>query len=426
MSKVAPFRALTYNQEKIKSLADVVCPPYDIISPRQQDALLERHPQNYIHVLLRKDAPGEDKYQKAGEIFRQWRKEGILERQAEPALYFYSHEYWIKREKKVRFGFIALLRLEEKKSSVFGHEHTHTEPKEDRLRLLRQVKANLSPIFVVFADKKRLVPFLWDKHVKSKKPFIEVADDERSMHRLWKITDPVVLKKISDQMEQENMFIADGHHRYEVASTYRNEMKEHLEKIEGEEPFNYIMAYFTNIDPSGLTILPIHRLVKMPARPDMNAIVAQLNEHFFVEEIKDRTRFFFLLEKAGRSEHVIGMYNHKRHWLLRLKNVKVLDKMITDKPPEYRSLDVSILNSLVLRRILDLDVTEKGNVAFIPEKDELLTKADTDSSFIAFFLNPTKMEQIVAVALKGEKMPPKSTYFYPKVISGLVINPHED
>jgi uncharacterized protein (DUF1015 family) len=246
------------------------------------------------------------------------------------------------------------------------------------------------------------------------------------VHKIWRIDAPEILESIEAKMADEKIFIADGHHRFEVACAYREEMQKKLGKTTGEEKFNYILTYFTNIESLGLTILPIHRLVRLNAPPEMGTIIEQLKELFFVEEVKDKTRFLFLLEKAGRTEHLIGMYHQRKFWLVRLRNVKTLDKMIADKPREYRSLDVSILNYLILKNILKLDVEDKDTVRFNPSAEELIEQVNNDTSLIAFFLNPTKVQQIVEVALGGNKMPPKSTYFYPKVLSGLVINKHDD
>lgn len=426
MTKIAAFKALVYNQEKIKDLSKVVCPPYDIISPAKQLYYHNLSPNNLIHVLLSKDIPGKDRYQQAGEYFHDWIKNKVLVQEKIPAIYFYSHQYLIKGEKRTRLGFISLLHLGDKNSSVYAHEHTRMEAKEDRLRLLRQVKANLSPIFVLFPDKKRIIQYLHQQYLKDKKPFIDIIDDEKNNHKLWRIDFPEVLESIRAKMFNENIFIADGHHRYEVACAYRDEIKKKLGQATGEEGFNYVMAYFTNVDSLGLTILPIHRLVQLDRTLDMDSFLSSLKDYFYVEEVKDKTRFFFLMEKAGRTEHILGMYHNKKYWHIRLRNVKILDKMISDKPREYRSLDVSILNYIVLKDILKLDLDDKQIITFNPHAEELIEKVDSDTSYIAFFLNPTKIQQIVTVALGGNKMPPKSTYFYPKVLSGLVINKHEE
>ncbi|TBR16257.1 DUF1015 family protein [bacterium] len=197
-------------------------------------------------------------------------------------------------------------------------------------------------------------------------------------------------------------------------------------KFTGEEDFNYVMAYFTNTDPQGLTILPINRLLKKHEALNIKDFLSGLSEYFNIEEIKDKVRFLFLLQKAGKAEHVIGMYYQKKFWLLRVKNIKILDKMITDKPPEYRSLDVSILNYIVFKNILKMNLEDKGELEYIQDPDELIDLVDKNPTYAGFFLNSVKMEQIMAVALAGEKMPPKSTYFYPKVLSGLAINKLED
>ncbi len=425
MATIKPFRAVYYNQEKVKNLSRVICPPYDIISPRKQEYYHDLDTHNFIHMDLGRDIPGDDKYLRAANYFEQWLKDSVLVADAEPALYFYSHQYWVNREKKMRLGFLALLKLDEGKASVFGHEHTRLEPKEDRLKLIRQVKANLSPIFVVFSDRKRVVNQLWNHHVQNHQPFIDIVDEDRNVHKVWRIADRKIIDRVAALMENESMFIADGHHRYEVACAYRDEMRSKERAGDEDRDFNYALTYFTHIDPVGLTILPIHRLVSLEQRPDIDRLAEQFGEYFHVDELKDRHKFFFMLEKAGVAEHAIGMYHNGRCWLLRLKNVKSVDKVIIDKPQEYRRLDVSILNALILGRTVKGDLRENAAVSFVPEREELIAAADADPAKIAFFLNPTKIDQIVSVALAGEKMPPKSTYFYPKPVSGLVIYKHE-
>ena len=424
MTQVRPFRALVYNQEKIKDLSQVVCPPYDIISPERQQHFHDVHPQNFIHVLFGKDIPGEDKYRRAESCFNDWIKNKILALDCGPAFNFYWQQFKIRGEKRTRVGFIGLLRLEDKKSSIFAHEHTRLEAKEDRARLLKRVKANLSPIFVVSPDRKRIIQRTYQKYIRNAKPFIDITDDEQVSHKVWRLDAPLAVAAVESALSQENMFIADGHHRYEVACAYREEMRQKLGRLTGEEPFNYVLAYITSPDPRGLIIFPIHRLVKLDAAPDMPALSQRLKAYFDVEEVKsdDKARFFFLLAKAGGTEHIIGMYRDKKYWLLRLKNVKILDKIIADKPAGYRSLDVSILNYLVLRDALGIDLGDKIKVGFYPQEEELISRVDNGEAHVAFFLNPVRMQQIIDVALAGERMPPKSTYFYPKVLSGLVIN----
>ncbi len=424
MDKIKAFKAVIYNQKQIGDANLVICPPYDVISPTYQDKLHERSLYNFIHILLAKDSPLDDKYRRAGTIFRQWLKDQVLIQDSRPAIYFYSQQYVIRGEKKTRLGFISLLRLgDEKNSAVFGHENTHAAAKQDRFKLVKQVKANLSPIFVVFLDKKRIIQRIFQKNIPAIDPFIQVTDDEKTVHKLWRIDDPDLLKIIQTSLNSENMFIADGHHRYEVSCAYRDLMRQKLgDKFSEEEDFNYCLAYFTNTDPRGLSILAIHRLLRLETKLELNDFIAKAKEFFDVDIIKDKTRFFFLMEKAGCTEHLIGMYKDKKYFLLRLKNVKILDKLIPDKAKEYRILDVAIFNYLVLKNILKLDLEKLLPVKYSPDTAEFIQAVDTDPLNVAFFLNPVKIDQIINVAISGNKMPPKSTYFYPKVLSGLVIN----
>ncbi len=406
----------------------MACPPYDVISPSAQEVYHDRSPYNFIHIDLSKGSVGDEKYHKAAEIFRNWLKDRILVQDECPSIYFYSQQYIIRGEKKTRLGFISLLRLGDNKgSAVFGHENTHLEAKQDRFKLLKQVKANLSPIFVIFLDKKRVIQRVFQKYIWDKDPFIEVVDDEKTLHRLWRLSDPAVLKMVEESMENENMFIADGHHRYEVSCAYRDMMRDKSgAQFSGEEDFNYCLSYFTNTDPRGLSISPIHRLFKLEKKLDLQDFLLKAKEYFDVDQVKDKTRFFFLMEKAGCSEHLLGVYKDGKFFLLRLKNVKMLDRLIADKPKEYRMLDVAILNYLVLKNILNFDLDKLPEVRYEPDAEEFINQVDADPGKIAFFLNPVKIEQIISVALAGSKMPPKSTYFYPKVLSGLLVNKLED
>lgn len=426
MANIEPLKGIIYNQAQIDDLSSVVCPPYDIISPSQQQYYHHLNPHNFIRILLGYDTPGEDKYRRSAQIFKDWQKDEILVSDRSPAVYFYIQQYNLRGEKKTRMGFMARLRLEDKDSSIYTHEKTRVEPKEDRLKLLKAVKANLSPIFVVFPDKKRVIRHIYENHIRERKPFMDITDPDKVNHKIWRLDDEALLNKIKADMRSEDIFIADGHHRYEVARAYRDEMSKKAGASGSEAGYNYILAYFTNTNPSGLTIMPIHRLLKLPAKHDIQRFIEKLKEYFDVEDVKDKTRFFFLMEKGGLTEHLLGMYCGRKYRFLRLKNVKILDKMISDKPAEYRSLDISILNHIVLKKILGIDLEDKQTLAFSPDAGELIEKADASESHIAFFINPVRVEQIISVAQAGENMPSKSTYFYPKVLSGLVINKYEE
>jgi len=379
-------------------------------------------PYNMIHLEFGKDKPGEDKYKLAETYFNNWLKEEILIQDKKPAIYFYNQRFAVRGETKERLGFIALLRLEGKGNTVFPHEHTRLEPKEDRFQLIRRVEANLSPIFVLFSDEKRIIRRTYERYIKDTAPFIEISDEEKMSHKIWRFNSEDAWELFQAQMENKNIFIADGHHRYEVALAFKEEMKQKLGNLPEEADFNYIMAYFTNIEGKGLSILPIHRLVEGISDFRIDNFKEKIKAYFDIQEIKERDQFLLLLEKAGVRENTLGMYKDKKFYLLRLKNKKILDKEILDKPKEYRSLDVTILNYIVLKRILGLDLEDKEKIKFNPNTDELISRVDNDNSSVAFFLNPVKIGQLVSIAQAGERMPPKSTYFYPKVFAGLLIN----
>jgi len=420
MTRIIPFRAVSYNQKKINDLAKVVCPPYDVIPPSKQQYYYNLEQHNFIRILLGKNISGQDKYRRSARYFKDWLKNKIFIQDEKPAIYFYSQQYNLKGEKRIRLGFIGLLSLN---SPIFGHEHTHLEPKEDRLRLLRKAKANLSPIFVLFLDRRRVIKRIYQQHIQQEEPFIDIIDSEKVIHKLWRLDSLDILDKIQTQMRGENIFIADGHHRYEVACAYRDEMKHKLGSVPEEENFNYIMAYFTNADSRDLDILPVHRLLKIDLKTqDLHNLRQDLSDYFYVEEVKGMRRFFFLMEKAGSREHVLGIYKDKKYWLLRLKNIKILDRIAIDKSGEYKSLDVSILNYIILEKILGVDLEDKERVVFSHNAYALIESVDNNSSQLALFLNSVKAQKIISLALNNEKMPAKTTYFYPKVLSGLVIN----
>jgi uncharacterized protein (DUF1015 family) len=423
MAKIKPFRALFYNPEKIKDFSKVVCPPYDVIDAEQQEFYHNLSPYNMIHLILGKDIPGEDKYLRAERYFKNWINERILIFDSSECIYFYLQEYKIKGERKIRLGFISLLSLDEE-SRIFSHEHTRIEPKEDRLHLLETLKANLSPIFVLFQDKQRIILRIYEQFIKQKKAFIELTDQDGVSHKLWRIDEPYLLDFIQKSMKDRDIFIADGHHRYEVACTYRNYLreKENVNKYE-EKSYDYIMAYFTNVESRGLLILPVHRLVKNIELPE-ELIITKLRQYFELEEIKEKHNFLFYLQKAGLRQPTLGLYKKGRFFILRLKNITILDKIIKDKPPPYRRLDISILNYIVFKEILNIDPEDKEKVFFGTDVEQLITKVDTGEGSLLFLLNPVKIEEMIKIASLGHRLPSKSTYFYPKVLSGLVINKH--
>jgi len=305
---------------------------------------------------------------------------------------------------------------------VFGHEHTRLGPKEDRLRLLKEVKANLSPIFSLVYDKKSVIKKLYEQKIKKQPPFIDVTDEDKNTHKLWRISNPGIIKKITGGLSKENVFIADGHHRYEVACIYRQKMLKKIRRPTGKEGFNFVLSYFTDTNSDGLSILAIHRLIKLKSNFNMAHFRARLTDYFRIKDFSNKQRFFSALQKMGEKENVFGVYKDKKYLLLILKDKKILARLRRQKAIGHIILDVSLLNHIVFENVLGITPADKEKIFYSTEPDELIKQVDSRRSLIAFFLNPVKINQIISVALRKEKMPAKSTYFYPKVISGLVIN----
>jgi uncharacterized protein (DUF1015 family) len=428
---------VTYNKNCVGNLAKVTTPPYDVISKEEQDELYDIHPYNLIRLILGKNYQGDtdlnNKYSRASAFFKSWLKNDILKKDEEPSIYVYEQKFMHKNKKISKLGYIALFKIEEFEAGrIFPHENTLAKPKTDRLDLLRACSVNFEPIFSLYADEKNKITKLLKKAVK-RKPIVEVKDKQKVFHRLWKISTKSVLNKIIKEMANKQVYIADGHHRYEASLKYRNEMRNRAQKSTGEEPYNYIMMYFTNVYEKGLVILPIHRLIKNLNLKDVIKLLNSLQEYFQVIEIKftknseksARRKLMKNISQAKEGEHYFGMYinGFNKYFLLKLKNEKAADKLIDhSKPKEYRKLDVTLLHNIVIKHILDIqDSGIEDAITFVHDDDKAFDMVKSGKYKLALLLNSTKVEQIIAVANKYEKMPQKSTFFYPKLKSGLVM-----
>ncbi len=423
MTDIKAFKALVYNQKKVNDLANVVCPPYDVISEKELNELHKRDNFNFVKVLLAKDGRKSnnrviDRYANAKLIFTKWLKEGILSSDDKEAVYFYLQEFTFKGERKSRLGFIALMRLkDQKETTVYPHESTRKEARDDRYALLRSVKANLSPIFTLFSDDERQINRIFESYIMRQRPMLALTDKEGDVHKIWALTDTKILNRLKSYMQGKSIVIADGHHRYEVACNFRNAMlrpKGNRRKLKSAA-FNYIMTYFSDINSRGLTVLPIHRLLKKIP----NNFMQRLEEFFKVEKIRDRLELSFLLAKAARHEHAFGLYTKGKFYLLRLKSEYVIDRLLEGDSRDYNRLDVVLLNKLIFKRLFSVNLAD---VVFIKDEQEAISVVNKGTFAACFFLWPTKLEQIKTIALNNERMPPKSTYFSPKLLSGLLIN----
>jgi uncharacterized protein (DUF1015 family) len=396
-----------------------MCPPYDVISRRQQEKFYNMDPYNFIRIVLGKEEPGdniqENKYTRAKKYFDEWMDAEILSQDKAPCFYFYLHEYSYKRKKKKRLGFIGLMKLEEENSRVYPHENTRSQPKEDRLELIRKVHANLSPIFAFFYDKEKRIAEIFQDHFVAKEADISVTDADNVTHKLWRLSDESLIEKIKEYMQDEHIFIADGHHRYEVAMNFYRQMKSLKNPAVPRGACNYIMTYFTNLDTDDLLILPVHRIVKK-----MPKDIMVLERDFSLIRLKSMDELFSLLAD-NRGTTTFGLYRDKEFILLKLKNHVEHKRSIPSGSDQYKCLDVLILEFLVFNQ---LGITS-DDLIYTKDEESAIRAVDSREAQGVFFLNPVRVHQLRDIALGGEKMPPKSTYFYPKLLSGLVINKFE-
>jgi uncharacterized protein (DUF1015 family) len=417
MSHIKPFKAVYYNARKVKDIGKVVSPPYDVISAEEQEYLHSLSPYNFTHIDFGKDASNDDKtnnkYTRAKEIYAEWFNKDVLLKDDKPCIYFYKQDYKIMGQKHSRMGIVSLLGLEsEEDSKVYPHENTHANAVDDRLKLCETLKSNLSSIFVCYSDKHRRVEKIFTKHVLTTEPMIDVEDNDKVHHRLWRLSDPILIKEISASLSGQQLFIADGHHRYKVAQEYRSRRLARVTNPNGQEAFNYVMTYFTNIDSLGLQIFPMHRIVKhLPKN------FSFLEEFFRMDKIKKKEDLPILLARAGRNEHAFGLYMRGEVKLLRLKNRLLIEKYVKEGSKEYKNLDATILKSFVFDRL----GIKSDDIIYTKDIDQVMNMVDEGRADAGFMLNPVKIAEFRAIALNGERMPPKTTYFYPKVLSGLTV-----
>ena len=418
MAEVRPLTALHYNLAAIPSLAAVVAPPYDVINAERRAELVARSPFNVVELDLPQAPEGGDPYQHAAETLEEWTLEDIVTSDREPALWALTQEYTAPDgSRATRRGLLCRVRVTEYgPGRVRPHERTQPGPKEDRLRLTEATRHNLSPIFSLHpGDAWRHV----DGFTRSE-PWAEVTDDEGTVHRVWRVGDAEAHRAVTAALAEAELLIADGHHRYETARTY-------ADAIGGEGPHRYTLMALVSLDDPGLTVFGYHRLLTNLGAPERQEALANgLRESFELEEVPlDR------LDPAG--EDGIGVFGYvdahfKRGFRLRAKDgaLAVLDAALADKSEAYRRLDATILETLVLERALGMsaeDVEAKRGIAYTASADEAIGSLAMDATHAAFLMRPTPVEQVRAVADAGETMPPKSTFFYPKLLTGIVFNP---
>jgi len=430
MVRIAPFRGVVYNRKKIRDLAKVIAPPYDVISKSEQERLYKKSPYNFVRLDLSQEA---DSYDAVAQALNDWLAQGIFERDQQPAIYFLSQRFKLKGgEEKERLGFFALTELQDfSNGDIRPHEKTHDAPKQDRLKLMLACQAQLSPIFALYAQPKQTINRILAVAVEGVAPWLDVEQDNGDHCRLWRITDSAVIQKIQQEMRDQQLLIADGHHRYEATLSYRDHMRRERGQWTGREAFNYVMAYCANMNDDNVVILPTHRLVRGYAHKPFLELEEALQTYFYVEQHpktpEGKVSFLKALKAAAKKHRVIGasFKRDPRYLILRLKNKRIMQRLAKDVSAPLREIDVSTLHLLILEHILGMEPEQQeggDTVHYFEDEETVLQTLEKEEFQAAFLLNAPKAEEVLAIAAAGEKMPQKSTYFYPKLSSGLIVN----
>jgi uncharacterized protein (DUF1015 family) len=437
MAEVIPFRGIRYNPRFISDLAEVVTPPFDVISAREQQQYYDRHPHNFIRLILgktfAKDTLHDNRYARAAAYLDSWLKEGIFIQDDAPAFYLTSVAFQFKTKTLQRYGLIALVKLEPfEKGVVLPHEKIFSKVKLDRLDLMKACRVNFSPIFAIYPNDDGLMDVIKAK-VSGRKAQADFTFPRGTRHHIWRITDPSLLAAVTRQMKDQMLFIADGHHRYETALDYQA----WLEKKDGQaglvRPADYVMMYLSSMEDPGLIILPAHRMFKNIPDAKLGSFISSAEKFFAVREFPfspgKRQEVQSELSahlRRHRAKTIIGVFmkNTTRFYLLSLKPGTMTRLFETELPGVLRNLDVTVLTRLLLIKILGFDQKElddEKRVGYASAGDQAIEAVAEGRFDIAFILNPTRINQVRQVAEAGLIMPRKSTYFFPKVPAGQVF-----
>ena len=410
MAKVFPFRSLRYALNKVP-IEKVVTQPYDKISKEMQDRYYALHPNNIVRIILGKptpeDSPSNNVYTRAASYLKEWRAGGVLEQLPVPAFFVYYQRFTVPgtQEVRVRKGFVGVGQLEDYKNKVvFPHERTLTGPKKDRLELLRHTRTQFEQIFMLYEDAEQRIDKRLDE-IARQKPDIQIDDEYGVQHTVWIVSDSQMVGFIQQQMSDKKLIIADGHHRYETALGFREEMR-------GEKGSDRIPMTFFNIDSPGLTILPTHRVLANVPNFDPKGLLAKAAE------------FFDVVNSNEGNAVTIGLFTDGRVTLLRLKPSLDLAGLMPDVSTSQRKLDVVVLHRLIIEKCLGISeeaVKKESYITYVRGRDEAVKMVRDGKAQVAFLLNPTRLDQMRDIAYEGNVMPQKSTDFYPKVLSGLTM-----
>lgn len=429
MVDVTPLNGITYNKEKIDHLDDVMSPPYDIISSEMQETLYQKHPYNFVRLILGKkteqDTEKNNRYTRAQKQFNKWLQESILIGSDEPSIFPYKIDYKINGSSRTMSGFFILLKLDPSYEKVKAHEKTLSKPKADRLNLMRACQANLEPIQLLYIDEQNEIQKKIEENIQDK-PYISVKGYDTFIHSIWKLTDDETINYIKKKLKDEILFIADGHHRYQTAVNFAEEMKSKHDS--NNSAYNYRMVILANMFDEGLAILPTHRLMHLP-HLDRTKFIEQVKKYFMVKkyQIDDNKNYTELSENIKNqiktdSNHKFALYFKDSYFVLTLKDEKTMNQLATNRSETWRTLDVSILHKIIIENILNITQDSlEDHVKYTREDTEALQFVDEGRFDFSILMNATKIDELKTIAEAGEHMPQKSTYFLPKMLSGLVM-----
>jgi len=428
MVMLRSFRPLRYNPAVIGDLTPVVAPPYDVISVEQRDALHNRSPHNVVHLILNRAT---DPYGTAARLLREWRQAGVLTRDAQPALCFYVEDFVLPDGRaRQREGIIGTVRLEPFTSrQIRPHERTFARAKEDRMRLLRACRTNLSPLFGLFADKLDVLEPARTA-AATRPPDIDVRDDAQVRHRLWLLTVADGTDAITAALANEPVVIADGHHRYETALAYAEDQRAQG-ATDPEASHNFVLMYLTSMSHPGLVILPTHRVLAAGATFDAEKFVNDLEQYFQLTRFPRARRDAFracLHEQPQQARFGIILADKDQRIVAVLRDPAVVDRYAGQLAPVVRRLDVTVLDRVILRGLVGIDCTaaaQEGLLTYTHDEDIALGAVERGAR-AAFLMNAPDIADVEAACRAGETMPEKSTYFYPKLLTGLVLHPFDE
>ncbi len=431
MATIRPFRGVRYNPEKISDLSTVISQPYDRVRHGLQDKYYDQSLYSIVRIIKGKEQAGDDEesniYTRARDYYQSWLREGILMREESPALYVLHQTFTLADgSTRTRQGLIAALEMARfDEGIVLPHERTHSGPKVDRLNLLRTTEVNFGHIFTLYPGNR--INELLGTAIEKQRGFeLREMFEHDVLQRFWAVSDPEVIAAILEEMApKRNLIIADGHHRYETALNYRDEMRAKYPYALPNSGFNYCMVTLVSMDDPGLVILPTHRLVHSYGRMGRQEVLKRAQEYFEVMPVTDRAALDAALAQAEPSHPRFGFYDGTCA-VLTLRDPAMLQRLLPDRTPDWCLLDVSMLHELFIERVLGVDkeaVERKENIEYLRDAQMGYDAVDRGEARLLLVMNPTRMEQVRACTTAGEKMPQKSTDFFPKVIGGLVALP---